>query len=74
MAVRKTAVEEHETNVDFAYRLVILHVGGSNEFIPKQELIYRARSTMGGYHGQMNAAYFKKSFVKTFNLNLPFSQ
>jgi hypothetical protein len=47
-----------QTNVNSANRLIMPHMGGINGFIPNAELIYRARSATGDYHGQMNAANF----------------
>jgi hypothetical protein len=41
----------------------MLHVGEISKFVPSAEVIYRVRSAMDYYHGQMNAANFEKWVV-----------
>jgi hypothetical protein len=52
----------------------MLHVGGGNGFVLNLQLIYKAGSVTGDYHGQMNGANFEKWIVKywfpTFHHNM----
>lgn len=35
-------------------RLIVVHAGASNGFIPGAELVYKPSSNVGDYHGQIN--------------------
>ncbi|XP_076643316.1 uncharacterized protein LOC143353694 [Halictus rubicundus] len=41
-------------------RYIIVHAGGQSGFVQGAELIFKAKSTTGDYHGQMNASNFEK--------------
>lgn len=41
-------------------RLIIVHAGGENGFIPNSLLIWKSTQTSGDYHHQMNATNFEK--------------
>jgi hypothetical protein len=60
-----------QTNINSANRLIVFHMGGNNGFHPNEELIYRAGSATGDYHGQMNPENFKKLVVEIPIPNLP---
>jgi hypothetical protein len=49
----------------------MLHVGENNGFLPNAELIHRAGSATGDYHGQINAAKFEKWVVEKMIPYLP---
>ena len=42
------------------HRYIIVHAGGEGGFVKDAALIFKARSTTGDYHGQMNALNFEK--------------
>jgi hypothetical protein len=60
-----------QADVNSGNRLIMLHVRGINGFLPNAELIYKAVSAKGDYHGQMNAANFEKWAVEKLIPNLP---
>lgn len=41
-------------------RLIVVHIGSADGFLAGCELVYKAGSTVGDYHGQMNATNFEK--------------
>jgi hypothetical protein len=41
-----------QMNVNSENRLIMLHVGGINGFLPNSQLVYKAGSATGDYHGQ----------------------
>ena len=47
------------------------HVGSEDGFLPGAELIYRAITATGDYHGLMNASLFKNYMVEKVLPNLP---
>ncbi|KAF8782117.1 hypothetical protein HNY73_012444 [Argiope bruennichi] len=49
-----------EINVNSKNRLIIVHAGSSTGFIPGAQLIYKASTKTGDYHGQMNYENFEK--------------
>jgi transposase len=49
----------------------MLHVGGINGFLPNSQLVYKAGSATGDYHGQMNSANFEKWAFEKLVPNLP---
>jgi hypothetical protein len=59
-----------QMNVNSGNRLIMLHVGGINGFVPNSHLVYRAGSATGDYHGQMNSANFEKWVVEKLVPNL----
>jgi transposase len=60
-----------QTNVNSGNRLIMLHVGGINGFVPNSQLVYKAGSVAGDYHGQMNSANFEKWVVGKLVPSLP---
>jgi hypothetical protein len=59
-----------QANVNSGNRLIMLHVGGINGFVPNAQLVYKAGSATGNYHGQMNSANFENWVVKKLVPNL----
>jgi hypothetical protein len=57
--------------VNSGNRLIMLHVGGINGFLPNAALIYKAGSAVGHCNGQMNAANFEKWTVEKLIPSLP---
>ncbi|XP_076298376.1 uncharacterized protein LOC143217712 [Lasioglossum baleicum] len=43
-----------------SHRYIIIHAGGKNGFINGAELMFKANSTTGDYHDQMNSENFEK--------------
>jgi len=58
-------------NYSAGNRLVILHAGSKNGFIPGAKLLYKLGSTSGDYHGQMNYENFKKWIENKLLPNIP---
>ena len=58
-------------NYSAGNRLVILHAGSKNGFIPGAKLLYKLGSTSGDYHGQMNYENFKKWVENKLLPNIP---
>nr|XP_034194883.1 uncharacterized protein LOC117611096 [Osmia lignaria] len=54
-----------------SHRLIIIHAGGNNGFVPNAGSIFKSRSTTGDYHGQMNTANFEKWITEKLLPNLP---
>ena len=52
-------------------RIIVLCAGGSMGFLPKTKLIYKANTTQGDYHGQMNPNIFEKWAKEKLLSNLP---
>jgi hypothetical protein len=75
LTVRKCRQNEEvmgvQANVNSGNRLIILHVGGINVFLPNAALIYETGSATRDCHGQMNAANFDKWPVEILSPNLP---
>jgi hypothetical protein len=63
-------VMDVQANVNSGSRLIMLHVGGNNGFLPNAALIYKAGSATGDYHGQMNAVNSEKWAVEKLIPNL----
>ena len=51
-------------------RLIVVHAGGAKGFVPGALLIYKAASSSGDYHNEMNGDMFKKWFCEKLLLNL----
>jgi hypothetical protein len=41
-------------------RLIVVHIGSKDGFLPGTQLAYKANSTSGDYHGQMNYDNFSQ--------------
>ena len=54
-----------------AQRVTALCAGGDMGFIPNSSLMYKANTTTGDYHGQMNFQIFEKWAKEKLILNLP---
>jgi hypothetical protein len=54
-----------------ANRLIILNMGSKNGFLPGCFLMYKAGTTTGDYHGQMNSGNFEKWITVQVITNLP---
>ncbi|XP_076278399.1 uncharacterized protein LOC143208148 [Lasioglossum baleicum] len=54
-----------------SHRYIIVHAGGQSGFIAGAELIFKAKSTTGDYHGQMNAINFEKWLSEKLLPNIP---
>jgi hypothetical protein len=52
-----------QANVNSVNRLITLHVGGINGFVPNAQLVYKAGSATGYYHDQIKSANFEKWVV-----------
>lgn len=52
-------------------RIIVLCAGGYMGFLPNTNLIYKANSTQGDYHGQMNSNIFEKWAREKLIPNLP---
>jgi transposase len=52
-------------------RIIVLCAGGDMGFIPNSNLLYKANSTSGDYHGQMNSRIFEKWAEEKLIPNLP---
>ena len=52
-------------------RIIVLCAGGSMGFLPHTNLIYKANTTQGDYHGQMNSSIFEKWAHEKLLPNLP---
>jgi hypothetical protein len=52
-------------------RLIILNIGSKNGFLPGCFLMYRAGTTTGDYHGQMNSGNFEKWITVQVIPNMP---
>ena len=51
-------------------RLIIVHAGGKNGFVQNSLLIYKASSSCGDYHNEMNGANFEKWITEKLLPNL----
>lgn len=60
-----------QENVNSANRLIILHAGTSNGFIPEAKLVYKAGGATGDYHGQMNGHNFQKWLMEKLLPHIP---
>ena len=60
-----------QVDVNSKNRLIVVHAGTANRFIPGAELIYKASITVGDYHGQMNFQNFEKWTLEKLIPNLP---
>ncbi|KAJ4437060.1 hypothetical protein ANN_17195 [Periplaneta americana] len=58
------------TTVNASNRLIVVHLGGINGFVEGCELIYKAGTATGDYHGQMNSNNFEKWVVEKVIPNL----
>ncbi|XP_043262779.1 uncharacterized protein LOC122403884 [Colletes gigas] len=47
-------------NMSSSHRYIIVHAGGKSGFVNNALLMFKANSTSGDYHGQMNAINFEK--------------
>lgn len=52
-------------------RVIIVHAGGCEGFIPNASLVYKANSTSGDYHDNMNLENYKKWLATKLLPNLP---
>lgn len=52
-------------------RLILVHAGGKNGFVPNALLIFKAGKASGDYHGQMNSENFEKWLLEKLIPNLP---
>lgn len=57
-------------NTSLSDRLIIVHAGGKNGFVPNAGLIFKANSTSGDYYGQMNATKFRKWILEKLLPNI----
>ncbi|KAF8789397.1 hypothetical protein HNY73_007337 [Argiope bruennichi] len=55
--------EGSRTNTSSKNRLTVIHAGIEDGFIDGAKLVYKASSSSGDYHGQMNGDLFKKWIV-----------
>jgi hypothetical protein len=69
--LQKEEVMGVQTNVNSGNRLIMLHVGGINGFLPNAALIYKAGSVTGDYNGQMYVENFEKWAVEKLIPDLP---
>lgn len=47
-------------------RLIVVHGGGCTGFVPGALLVWKATSSTGDYHNEMNGQNFQKWFCETF--------
>ncbi|XP_050301482.1 uncharacterized protein LOC126739728 [Anthonomus grandis grandis] len=59
------------SNIRASGRLVIVHAGCQNGFIPNASLIFKAGQATGDYHGQMNRENFMKWLEEKLIPNIP---
>lgn len=52
-------------------RLIIVHAGGSNGFVPGALLIYKSSQSTGDYHNEMNTENYEKLLKNQLIPNLP---
>lgn len=52
-------------------RVIIVHAGGCEGFVPNASLVYKANSTSGDYHDNMNLDNYKKWLTTQLLPNLP---
>jgi hypothetical protein len=52
-------------------RLIVVHIGSKNGFLEGAELIFKAGTASGDYHGQMNSQNFEKRLNKKVIPKLP---
>jgi hypothetical protein len=52
-------------------RLIVVHIGSKDGFLPGAQLVYKANSTTGDYHGQMNCDKFSRWITQQFIPKLP---
>nr|XP_012143884.1 PREDICTED: uncharacterized protein LOC105662865 [Megachile rotundata] len=57
-------------NTSSSHRYIIVHAGGEDGFVNGAELIFKANSTTGDYHGQMNSENFEKWLTQKLIPNL----
>lgn len=48
------------TDTSSTNRLIPVHVGSRGEFLNGAKLLFKASTTSGDYHGQMNSVNFEK--------------
>lgn len=60
-----------QANSSAGRRLIVVHAGSTNGFIPNAQLVYTAGSASGDYHGQMNHINFEKWVNEKLLPNLP---
>src|SRR5258705_586897 len=60
-----------KAHVNSSNRLIVVHAGSSAGFIKGAGLIYKAGTSSGDYHGQMNAVNFVKLLEEKLLPNLP---
>ncbi|KAJ4447175.1 hypothetical protein ANN_09176 [Periplaneta americana] len=58
------------TTVNASNRLIVVHLGGINGFVEGCELVYKAGTATGDYHGQMNSNNFEKWVIEKIIPNL----
>jgi hypothetical protein len=54
-----------------SHRLIVMHIGSSNDFLEGAGLVFRAGTASGDYHGQMYAHNFEKWLSEIVIPNLP---
>ncbi|XP_045107564.1 uncharacterized protein LOC123502506 [Portunus trituberculatus] len=54
-------------------RLILLHAGTRDGFVPGATLVFQAKKNVGDYHEQMNADTFEKWFKSQLLPNIPSS-
>lgn len=59
------------SNHSSSNRLIVVHIGSSNGFLPGSSLIFKAGTSSGDYHGQMNSNNFEKWIREKVVPNLP---
>lgn len=60
-----------KVDINSKNRLIVVHAGSSNGFIDGAELVYKASTTVGDYHGQMNFQNFEKWTLEKLIPSLP---
>ncbi|KAF8777600.1 hypothetical protein HNY73_014441 [Argiope bruennichi] len=68
--IEEKLIERSRINVNSKNRLIIVHAGSSTGFIPGAQLIYKASTKTGDYHGQMNYENFEKWVLEKLIPNL----
>ncbi|KAJ4446436.1 hypothetical protein ANN_13132 [Periplaneta americana] len=66
-----TQATKRAANHSAGNRLIVLHAGSKNGSLRNAELVYKAGSASGDYHGQMNQVNFEKWVDEKLIPNLP---
>lgn len=63
--------KQSSNNLSTGSRFIIVHAGSSDGFVPNASLVYKAASTSGNYHSNMNYDNYAKSLNEKLLPNLP---